>query len=70
VYFTDIKGKKKRDGTGSPDKESTPSIPCEGIPQDLEGQRRLIINDEILALQITEDDLLKVKFTFDARCNS
>ena len=62
LYFTDVKGKKKRDGIGSPDKASTPSVPCEGIPQDVEGQKRPIINDEILALQIKEDDLLKVKF--------
>ena len=62
MYFTDIKGKKKRDGIGSPDKASTPSVACEGIPQDVEGQKRPIINDEILALQIKEDDLMKVKF--------
>jgi len=59
--FTDLKGKKKRDGIGSPDKASTPSVLCEGFLQDAEGQKRPIINEEILALQIKEDDLMKVK---------
>jgi len=58
--LTDLKGKKKRDGIGSPDKTSTPTVPCEGIQYDAEGQKRPIVNDEILALQITEDDLMKV----------
>ena len=66
-FYADIKGKKKRDGIGSPDKASTPSVPCEGFPPDMEGQKRPIINDEILALQITEDDLVKVSCTFDPR---
>jgi len=61
LHFADLKGKKKRDGTGSPDKASTPSIPCEGFQQDAEGQKRPIINEEILALQIKEDDLMKVR---------
>jgi len=61
LYFADTKGKKKRDGIGSPDKASTPSVPCEGIQQDVESQKRPIINDEILALQIKEDDLMKVR---------
>lgn len=60
LYIIDLKGKKRRDGVGSPDKASTPSVPCEGIQQDMEGQKRPIINDEILALQIKEDDLMKV----------
>jgi len=60
IYFTDIKGKRKRDGIGSPDKGNTPSVPCEGFAPDMEGQKRPIVNDEILALQITEDDLVKV----------
>ena len=66
----DIKGKKKRDGISSPEKASTPSVPCEGVQQDIEGQKRPIVNDEILALQITEDDLLKVlkvNSTFDVK---
>jgi len=60
--FTDIKGKKKRDGINSPEKASTPSVPCEGFQQDAESQKRPIVSDEILALQIKEDDLMKVGF--------
>lgn len=61
MHFTDLKGKKRRDGFGSPDKASTPSVSCEGFQQDAESQKRPIINEEILALQIKEDDLLKVR---------
>jgi len=61
LHFTDVKGKKRRDCFGSPDKASTPSVPCEGFQPDAEGQKRPIINEEILALQITEDDLMKVR---------
>jgi len=59
LHFTDLKGKKRRDG--SPDKESTPSVLCEGFQQDTEGQKRPIVSEEILALQIKDDDLMKVK---------
>ena len=62
LCFIDIKVKKKRDGVGTPEKACSPSVPCEGIQQDVEGQKRPIINDEILALQIKEDDLTKVSF--------
>jgi len=65
LIFTYIKGRKKRDGISSPDKASTPSVPCEAVQQDVEGQKRPIVNDEILALQITDDDLAKVNSMFD-----
>jgi len=67
VLLQNNKGKKRRDG--SPDKSSTPSIPCEGIQQDAEGQKRPIVNDEILALHITEDDLVKVSSILKQKLN-
>jgi hypothetical protein len=53
----DAKGRRKIDGT--PEKKAL--LPSDSASEETDiSSRRAIINDEILALQIREEDLLKV----------
>lgn len=49
---------KKRPG-GTPDKPTTPSASQDGADDDMLDRKKAIINDEILALQIKDDELAK-----------
>ncbi|CAH1789362.1 unnamed protein product, partial [Owenia fusiformis] len=54
-----LKG-KKRDGT--PEKSTTPNLSQDALPEeDRAASRNVIINDEILALAIKEEDLTKLR---------
>jgi hypothetical protein len=53
----DAKGRRRPDGT--PEKNKS-SLPGDGTSEETDSTRRVIANDEILALQIREEDLLKV----------
>ena len=58
MFVSDKLGRKRFGGT--PDKPTTPSASQDGTDDDLLDKKKAIINDEILALQIKEDELAKV----------
>ena len=59
LSLTDKIKKSKRDG-GTPDKPGTPSASRDALLEEELGGRRVIINDEILAMHIKEENLVKV----------
>jgi len=59
MFSENKEAKSRRRPDGTPEKAKS-TVPSEGAQDDVDINTRVIVNEEILALQIKEENLIKV----------